>query len=57
MFEPFFTTRAFGEGGGHGLAIAKGIFESHGGSIGFDEGVRQGCTVVVTLPLKGPEDS
>jgi PAS domain S-box-containing protein len=57
VFEPFFTTRAFGEGGGHGLAIAKGIFESHGGSIGFDEAAREGCTVVVTLPLKGAEDA
>jgi signal transduction histidine kinase len=50
-FEPFFTTRAFGEGGGSGLAIARGIFESHGGTITIDDAVAAGCSVVVTLPI------
>jgi PAS domain S-box-containing protein len=50
-FEPFFTTRPFGEGGGSGLAVARGIFESHGGSIAIDEAMRSGCAIVVTLPI------
>lgn len=50
-FEPFFTTRAFGEGGGSGLAIARGIFESHGGTITIDDMVSTGCAIAVTLPV------
>jgi PAS domain S-box-containing protein len=50
-FEPFFTTRAFGSGGGHGLAIARGIVEGHGGTIAFEDTSNQGCTVLVKLPL------
>jgi len=50
VFEPFFTTRAFGAGGGSGLAVARGIFESHGGTIIIDPAVRRGCAIVVTLP-------
>jgi PAS domain S-box-containing protein len=50
-FEPFFTTRAFGEGGGSGLAVARGIFESHGGTITIDEAASTGCSIVVTLPV------
>lgn len=51
VFEPFFTTKAFGEGGGMGLSIARGIIEAHGGTIGFDTSVKEGCAVVVTMPL------
>ncbi|WP_298192544.1 ATP-binding protein [Novosphingobium sp.] len=51
VFEPFFTTRAFGEGGGHGLAIARGVVESHGGAIAFESKRGQGCAVLVRLPI------
>lgn len=50
-FEPFFTTRAFGEGGGNGLAIARGIFEAHGGTIAIDGTTSAGCSILVTLPI------
>jgi signal transduction histidine kinase len=50
-FEPFFTTRSFGEGGGSGLAIARGVFEGHGGAITIDDAVKEGCAIVVTLPI------
>ncbi len=36
LFEPFFTTRAPGEGTGLGLAVSQGIAEQHGGSISFE---------------------
>ncbi|UCH94329.1 MAG: PAS domain S-box protein [Candidatus Aminicenantes bacterium] len=33
IFEPYFTTKAKGEGTGMGLALAHGIIKSHGGEI------------------------
>jgi signal transduction histidine kinase len=36
VFEPFFTTRAHGEGTGMGLAVAHGIVLNHGGAITAD---------------------
>jgi signal transduction histidine kinase len=49
-FEPFFTTRASGEGGGMGLSIAKNIIEAHHGSITLLSESGIGTTVTVTLP-------
>jgi len=33
IFQPFFTTKAVGKGTGLGLSIARGIVDSHGGSL------------------------
>ena len=49
-FEPFYTTRASGEGGGMGLSIAKNIVELHKGTIEVQTEVGVGTTVTVTLP-------
>jgi CheY-like chemotaxis protein len=42
--EPFFTTRAIGEGAGLGLAMCEGILQSFGGSMAIES--RPGRTVV-----------
>ncbi len=49
VFEPFFSTKRYGEGMGIGLDICKRIVVSHGGTIGFES--EPGRTVfTVTLP-------
>jgi PAS domain S-box-containing protein len=53
IFEPFFTTRA--EGTGMGLAIARGIVETHGGSILVETNSDGGATFTVQLPLAAPD--
>ncbi|HEY3355724.1 MAG TPA: HAMP domain-containing sensor histidine kinase [Polyangia bacterium] len=55
VFEPFFRadrsrTRATG-GVGLGLALARGIVESHGGTIDIDSRLGEGTTVRVTVPV------
>ena len=39
-------------GAGLGLAIAKWIAESHGGTIGIESGAGRGTTVTVELPAQ-----
>ncbi|HJL14757.1 MAG TPA: PAS domain S-box protein [Sandaracinaceae bacterium LLY-WYZ-13_1] len=48
-FEPLFTTRAEGEGGGLGLAIAHGIVHRHGGEIELESAPGRGTTASVRL--------
>lgn len=52
LFERFYRVRADSDapGVGLGLAIAKGIVEAHGGSIGIDTQVGTGTRVWFTLP-------
>jgi len=53
LFERFYRVRADSDvpGVGLGLAIAKGIVEAHGGTIGIDTQVGSGTRVWFTLPL------
>jgi PAS domain S-box-containing protein len=55
LFERFYRVRADTDapGVGLGLAIAKGIIEAHGGSIGIDSAVGAGTRVWFTLPAAG----
>jgi PAS domain S-box-containing protein len=48
LFEPFFTTKS--QGTGLGLATARRILESHGGSISLESSPSGGVTAVVRLP-------
>jgi signal transduction histidine kinase len=52
IFQPFFTTKARGEGSGMGLDIVKKIVEQkHGGRIWFDSEIGVGTTFYVSLPM------
>ncbi len=53
LFDPFFTTRAPGEGTGLGLAVSQGIVDQHGGSLVLNEAVGNeptGASFTVWLP-------
>ena len=58
--EPFFTTRAPGQGVGLGLSMANAFAKDHGGRIEIDSTPGQGTTVRLCLPLApapAPADS
>lgn len=50
LWEPFFTTKAVGQGTGLGLPIVQGIVEDHGGWIEVQSEVGTGSTFTVCLP-------
>jgi len=51
VLEPFFTTKAPGQGTGLGLSTCYRIVKQHGGDLAIQSQVGQGTTVVVNLPL------
>lgn len=51
LFEPFFTTRAKGEGTGMGLSVVHGIVTRYGGSISVDSEVGKGSAFTILLPV------
>lgn len=51
VLEPFFTTKAPGQGTGLGLSTCYRIVKQHGGDLRIESQVEQGTTVVVTLPV------
>ncbi len=50
LFDPFFTTKGVA-GQGLGLAVSKGIIQSHGGTIQADSTPGQGFNLRISLPL------
>ena len=55
IFEPFYTTRAEGEGTGLGLAVSLGIVERHGGTLqAEDRGEGRGARFIVRIPAEIP---
>lgn len=55
VFDPFWTTKAPGEGRGLGLSIAHSIVTEQGGEIRVDSEPGGGARFVVDLPLAPPE--
>lgn len=54
IMEPFFTTKRVGKGTGLGLSIAKGIIETHEGTIWLDSKSAH-TRFVIELPIKNVE--
>ncbi|MBN9660887.1 MAG: HAMP domain-containing protein [Acidobacteria bacterium] len=57
IFEPFFSTKDNQHRTGLGLAVAKGIVERHGGSLGVQSSPGQGAEFIVHLPLCAPAET
>jgi two-component system cell cycle sensor histidine kinase/response regulator CckA len=50
IFDPFFSTRATGQGSGLGLSTVYGIVEQSGGHIAVESAPAQGATFTIFLP-------
>ncbi|NRR32292.1 two-component sensor histidine kinase [Oxalobacteraceae bacterium] len=55
VFEPFFTTRAVGQGLGLGLSISYSVIERHGGLLTADSVVGEWTTMMFDLPRAATE--
>ncbi|WP_426417177.1 ATP-binding protein [Aestuariirhabdus sp. LZHN29] len=51
IFEPFYTTKADGQGTGLGMPLCEGIINDHGGSLEVESSLGEGTQVRVYLPL------
>ena len=50
IFDPFFSTKAEGQGSGLGLSVSYGIVQRHGGEIRVDSAPGEGTAVTIDLP-------
>jgi len=51
VFEPFFSTKALGEGSGLGLSMAHGFLKQSGGTIVIESALGLGTSVHLYLPV------
>jgi len=51
VFDPFFSTKAIGEGTGLGLSVSYGIIKEHKGRIYAKSKLGKGATFIVELPI------
>jgi CheY-like chemotaxis protein len=56
VLEPFFTTKAHGQGSGLGLPMAKAFAEQSGGGMTIDSAPGWGTTVSLWLPSAAPPE-
>lgn len=50
IFQPFFTTRAVGDGTGLGLSVSYGVVQNHGGHILLESKEGEGAAFTIVLP-------
>jgi signal transduction histidine kinase len=51
IYDPFFTTKAPGQGTGLGLSVTYGVIQEHQGSIECESAPGHGTRFTITLPL------
>jgi PAS domain S-box-containing protein len=56
IFDPYFTTKAPGEGTGLGLSVVHGIIKSIGGSIDVESERGQGSVFTILMPIVEQEE-